>query len=196
MLWQNIPINDGEISLLNHFFSENESVEIFNELLQNIEWEQPQVSVFGKLYAVPRKTAFYGLTPLTYRYSGLTHQAKPYTKALQIVHQKLVETCPNFKFNSVLLNYYRNGHDKMGWHADDELELGKNPAIASVNFGASRLFQLKHKHNSNLKTQINLTNGSLLLMHGSTQHHWKHQIPKQMRVAEPRINLTFRKIIS
>jgi hypothetical protein len=107
-----------------------------------------------------------------------------------------IEKGSNEKFSCVLMNYYRDSRDSMGWHADDEKELGKNPAIASVSFGATRSFQLKHNNRiDQKKIDIPLTNGSLLLMKGPTQHFWKHQIPKSTKLLSPRINLTFRLIV-
>jgi alkylated DNA repair dioxygenase AlkB len=107
-----------------------------------------------------------------------------------------VEQVADVPFNSVLLNLYRDGRDSVAWHSDDEPELGENPVIASVSFGAERRFQFKHKHNPDLRQTIDLTHGSLLLMRGTTQHFWKHQIPKTQKPCGARINLTFRTIIS
>ena len=107
-----------------------------------------------------------------------------------------LEEFSGLTFNSVLLNLYRDGQDSMGWHRDDEKELGKNPAIGSVSFGESRKFMIRHVQDRSLKTSINITNGSLLLMAGEMQHHWLHSIPKTAKPAGVRINLTFRKIIT
>jgi alkylated DNA repair dioxygenase AlkB len=106
-----------------------------------------------------------------------------------------IEALSGFKFNSVLMNLYRNQKDSMGWHSDDEKELGSDPKIASISLGSSRTFQLKHKTQKQMKLKVALNNGSLLLMEGTMQHHWLHAIPKSTQECGPRINLTFRKII-
>jgi len=142
----------------------------------------------------PRQSAFYGDKGLIYTYSGKKQEAKVWTETLLIIKQQIA-TILELQFNSVLLNLYRSGQDNMGWHSDNEKELGQNPKIASVSFGATRTFQLKHISNPTLRQSIELTHGSLLLMQGDTQHFWKHQIPKTNRFIPPRINLTFRTIV-
>ncbi len=118
-------------------------------------------------------------------------EPQPWNSVLIIVKEK-VEAIAHTRFNSVLLNLYRDGRDSVGWHSDDEPELGKNPVIASVSFGASRRFVFRHKYQKNLKLEMELTHGSLLMMKGSTQHFWQHQVPKTSRAFQPRVNLTFR----
>ena len=126
-------------------------------------------------------------------YSGITVEPKPWTPILSEIKTR-VEEVSNVTFNSVLLNYYRNERDSVSWHSDDEPELGENPIIGSVSFGDVRTFQLRHKTDKSLKISKELPDGSYLLMAGSTQHHWEHQIPKRTRQIGPRINLTFRVI--
>jgi alkylated DNA repair dioxygenase AlkB len=108
--------------------------------------------------------------------------------------KKKIETVAQVDFTTVLLNLYRTGKDSMGWHSDDEKELGLNPLIVSVSFGATRIFKLQHNNNKSLRHSLELTDGSLLVMQGQTQHFWKHAIPKTSKITEPRINLTFRVI--
>ena len=186
---------DADITLIEEFFTQKESESFFKNLFEKIEWEQHQITIFGKTMNQPRLTALYGDEHKSYTYSGLTLNPTPWNKELMLI-KKRVEEVSNTLFSTVLLNYYRDGRDSMGWHADDEKELGKNPIIASVSFGATRPFQLKHNNRKDLKkVDIELSNGSLLLMKGTTQHYWKHQIPKSAKPISPRINLTFRLII-
>jgi alkylated DNA repair dioxygenase AlkB len=143
----------------------------------------------------PRLTAFYGDVQKPYSYSGIVMTPVEWNEELLFIKEK-IETAINIHFTSVLLNFYRDGKDSMGWHADDEKELGENPVIASVSFGETRVFQMKHRKRKDVtKRNIPLTNGSLLLMQGTTQHFWLHQIPKTTKQLSPRINLTFRVIL-
>lgn len=160
---------------------------------KNIAWRQDTIRMFGRLVLTPRLSAWYGNEGASYTYSGLTLQPNNWTDELLGIKQK-IETISGATFNSVLLNFYRHGQDSMGWHADDEPELGKMPTIASLSLGAERRFLLRAKKNHHQQHEIKLTNGSLLIMSGNTQHHWQHAIPKTMRPTEPRINLTFRQI--
>ena len=190
-----IKIPDGKITFHEGFFSLEESQILMQSLIKTIDWTQEEVIVYGKRHKIPRLNAWYGDEGKIMNYSGLTLVPKSWIKELLDIKEK-VEKTVNAEFNSCLLNYYRNGNDGMGWHQDNEKELGKNPIIASVTFGESRPFQLKHISNKSLKkVDIQLTNGSLLVMAGETQHYWKHQIPKTTKQLSERINLTFRTII-
>jgi alkylated DNA repair dioxygenase AlkB len=185
---------DAAIELHEHFFDAQESGSIMQALISEIDWKQYQIKIFGKTLDQPRLTAYYGEDHPYYAYSNIKLQPIPFTPILLSIKNK-IETLTLEKFNGVLLNYYRNGDDSMGWHADDEKELGTNPVIASLSFGASRNFQLQHSLDKSIsKATIVLNDASLLIMKGVTQHFWKHQIPKQKNTG-PRINLTFRKII-
>ena len=151
--------------------------------------------MFGKILNQPRLTAFYGEENKPYAYSGLKLTPNPWTEDLMFIKSRITKTA-QINFSSVLLNYYRNGQDSMGWHSDDEKELGQNPVIGSISFGETRLFQLRHLTRKDLKkVDIKLSNGSFLLMKGPTQHYWEHQIPKTSKHITPRINLTFRTIV-
>ena len=190
-----IKIPDGKITFYEGFFNMKESQELMNTLIQTIEWSQDEVVVFGKKHKIPRLNAWYGDEGKVMKYSGLTLQPKSWTKELTEIKNR-IEIQTRFEFNSCLLNYYRDGKDGMGWHQDNEKELGINPVIASVTFGQSRPFQLKHINKPEIKKiDIPLSNGSLLIMEAETQHYWKHQVPKTSRKVTERINLTFRKII-
>jgi alkylated DNA repair dioxygenase AlkB len=185
---------DGEVIIYRNFFEELESDHFFSELLNHINWQQDKIKIFGKEVDLPRLTAWYGDTGKSYTYSGITMNPDPWTQNLLSIKTRIEETV-KINFNSVLANLYRSGQDYVSWHSDDEKELGENPTIASISFGATRRFVLRHKSNKDLETiDISLTHGSLLIMKGSTQHFWKHQVPKTAKVKTERINLTFRVI--
>jgi alkylated DNA repair dioxygenase AlkB len=190
-----IQIPDGKITFHKGFFSLAESQKLMQTLIKTINWTQDEVIVYGKRHKIPRLNAWYGDEGKIMKYSGLTLEPKMWTKELTEIKTR-VEKASGIKFNSCLLNYYRDGKDGMGWHQDNEKELGLNPTIASVTFGETRPFQIKHiKDKEQKKIDIPLTNGSLLIMEEETQHYWKHQIPKTTKPIEARLNLTFRKII-
>jgi alkylated DNA repair dioxygenase AlkB len=152
------------------------------------------VTIFGKTHPIPRKTAWYGDEGFNYSYSGINCYPDKWTKELLEIKSKIEKLIPPSNFTSVLLNLYNDGNDKMGWHADNEKELGINPIIASLSIGQTRRFDIKHKDNPNLQYKFELTSGSLLIMRGALQHHWVNRIPIQKKVSKPRINLTFRTI--
>jgi alkylated DNA repair dioxygenase AlkB len=186
---------DGEYWFVRDFLSDDQALEYTSLLLNTIEWKQEEVFVFGKKHQEPRKTAWYGNEECVYTYAGKKNHPLPWTEALFQLKSDIEVLIPGTSFNSVLLNQYRDGNDKMGWHSDNEKELGKNPIIASLSLGAMRFFDLKHKRIKSLKKRLELPSGSLLIMCGSTQENWLHQIPQQKRVKDFRINLTFRKIV-
>jgi alkylated DNA repair dioxygenase AlkB len=187
----NLP--DAEIIYFPNFLSQEEADCLFDELLESIPWQQDEITVYGKKYLQPRLTALYGNEGKPYSYSNIVMQPQHWTSSLQKIKLR-IESTSEINFTTVLLNYYRNGNDSNGWHADNEKELGKNPIIASISLGAERKFQLKHNTDTTQKKNIILEHGSLLLMKGTTQHFWKHQIPKTKKPIGPRINLTFRVI--
>jgi alkylated DNA repair dioxygenase AlkB len=189
-----ISLQDGEILFMRNFFTSSEAKNYFELLQNNINWKQEEVKFYGKTFLVPRKTAWYGYEGFNYSYSGITCFPEIWTKELLEIKKEIEKFIPDEDFTSVLLNLYNNGDDKMGWHADDEKELGKNPTIASVSLGETRRFDIKHKQNPELHYKFELTSGSLLVMRGALQHHWVHQIPAQKKIKDPRINLTFRTI--
>jgi len=185
----NLP--DADISYFPNVFNTKESSILFNTLLKNTDWQQDNITVFGKTHLQPRLTALFAENSNTYSYSNITMHPKPFSKALLDIKLK-VENITNSSFTTCLANYYRDGNDSNGWHADNEKELGTNPIIASVSFGGVRRFNLKHRFEKTLTSKLELENGSLLLMQGKTQHFWLHQIPKTKKKVAPRINLTFR----
>lgn len=182
---------DAEITYYPSFFEAAEAEAIFKELLHTVPWQQDEIKVYGKVHPQPRLTALFGNDGKPYSYSNITMQPHPWSILLQKIRFKVEDTA-EVAFSTVLLNLYRDGRDSNGWHADDEKELGRDPIIASVSFGAERYFHLKHRSDPDLKQKILLENGSLLIMKGATQHHWLHHIPKTARPIGPRINLTFR----
>lgn len=186
-----IKIKDGELYYDRFFFSNIEANKYFNLLKKEIQWRQDNIKIFGKIYPQPRLTALYANNNKSYSYSNIKMQPITFTPTLFDIKSK-IEKRLNSQFTSCLLNLYRNGLDSNGWHADNEKELGLNPVIASLSLGAERVFHMKHRNDKKEKLKINLTNGSLLVMRGKTQHHWLHQIPKTRKKVEERINLTFR----
>lgn len=185
---------DADIVYHPGFFDKEQADILFKELHDTIQWQQDNIKVFGKVHAQPRLTALFGNDGKPYSYSNITMQPQPWNLLLQKIKFQ-VETVANVNFTTVLLNLYRDGKDSNGWHADNEKELGINPIIASLSLGSERIFHLKHNMQPELKQSILLEHGSLLLMKGTTQHFWKHQISKTTRPIGPRINLTFRVIV-
>ena len=183
---ENLLPFDGDVL----FYADFLGNEYFELLKSEINWKQEGMKMYGKEVLFPRLTAWYAEDGKTYKYSGLVNIPQEFTPNLLKI-KEMVELKTGKKFNSALLNYYRNGQDSMGWHSDDEPELGKNPVIASVSLGAARKFQFKHKTMPKSLININLSPGSLLIMQGATQHHWLHQVPKVKEAGE-RINITFR----
>lgn len=184
-------IKDGELYYDRFFLNNIEANKYFNLLKKEIQWRQDNIKIFGKIYPQPRLTALYANNNKSYSYSNIKMQPITFTPTLFDIKSK-IEKRLNSQFTSCLLNLYRNGQDSNGWHADNEKELGLNPVIASLSLGAERVFHMKHRNDKKEKLKINLTNGSLLVMRGKTQHHWLHQIPKTRKKVEERINLTFR----
>lgn len=193
---RSIVIDDGELTLWPDAFvlSRPDDPSLFEQLSSAIPWRQDEITLFGKRHRLPRLQAWYGDPGASYRYSGLLLQPTPWQPLLNEIRRQ-VETLTGLRFNSALANLYRDGNDAMGWHSDDEAELGVDPAIASVSFGASRRFLLRHRRRKDRpRIEILLSDGSLLLMAGPLQTHWQHAVPRSRGVSEPRINLTFRLI--
>jgi alkylated DNA repair dioxygenase AlkB len=189
----NYDLPDAEIRYFPIFFTPSKADFLLDQLLRTIEWKQNTIKMYGKENPVPRLEAWYGDKGKSYAYSGIKMEPRPWTDDLLFI-KKSIEAKAGVIFNSVLINYYRNGQDRVAWHSDDEKELGRNPIIASVSLGAERNFKLRHKHykSNDQKEQIILNHGSFLLMEGTTQHNWMHEIPRTAKPIGPRINLTFR----
>ncbi len=185
---------DGSAMLITNFLGADSADRYLAELFQNNPWEQRAITMFGKTIDEPRLSTWHSTQNLSYAYSGLLRTPALWTPLLS----ELLELCQfasGAKFNSVLINLYRDGNDSMGWHADNEKANGPDPTIASISLGASRRFDLRHRE-SKESIRTELTHGSLLVMSGKSQNAWHHQIPKSKRVTEPRINLTFRLVHS
>ena len=187
-----VYIENGEYIFSPSMFTKVESNFMLNQLRNTIAWKQESMNMYGKTINFPRLTAWYGDKDKPYTFSGITLQPHMWTKEILEIKNK-IEQISNTEFNSVLLNLYRSGNDSISWHTDAETELGINPIIASVNFGATRKFQLRHNKTKE-KLEIELTHGSLLIMQGELQHYWQHQVPKTNKAVGERINLTFRTI--
>jgi alkylated DNA repair dioxygenase AlkB len=188
---EKLPMQDADVVLYRQFFNPEASDEFLQALLNEIEWKQESIRVPGKIVPLPRLTAWYGDEGMVYRWSGITQHPLPWTPLLKKIKQA-VETAAQTTFNSVLLNQYRNGQDSVSWHSDDEPELGE--VIASLSFGAVRQFQFKRVDDPKQRLSVDLPDGSLLIMRGTTQQYWQHRIPKTTVPQLPRINLTFRTI--
>lgn len=188
---ENLLPHKGEAYFYPDFFPKEQSDVFYRTLLEEVNWKQEPIKLFGKEIMQPRLTAWYADAGKTYSYSGITMPGNKWTEPLLKI-KSAVEKVSQVTFNSALLNLYRNGQDSMGWHRDNERELGHNPTIASVSFGADRLFQLReYASKSGLKSLL-LSHGSVLLMRGETQPHWEHRVPKTNKVNVARINITFR----
>jgi alkylated DNA repair dioxygenase AlkB len=187
---QNLLPFDGELSYFGPVFSAADAKHWQQILTQSVAWKNDELFMFGKKIVTSRKVALYADNTTTYTYSKQTKQALAWTTELlqlkQIIKAKTAQT-----FNMCLLNLYHHGKESMGWHSDNESELQTNGSIASLSLGAERKFMFKHKESKKV-ISLNLENGSLLLMQGSIQQHWLHQLPPMPKVEAPRLNLTFR----
>ncbi|HBA65363.1 MAG TPA: alpha-ketoglutarate-dependent dioxygenase AlkB [Methylococcaceae bacterium] len=189
---KNLAPRDGDVFLLKQYYSSDEANELFAILFDRLVWQEESIWMFGKPVNVPRLTCWYGDPDAVYSYSGVKHEPLSWTAELNAIRQR-IQSDFAYTFNSVLANLYRSGQDSMGYHADNEKELGINPAIASLSLGDERLFRLVH-NKSKEKLDLALGHGDLLIMAGSLQHHWRHAVPKTGQFKSSRINLTFREI--
>ena len=191
-----LALPDADVLLDAQFLRPDAATALLAELTTTIAWRQEPIKLFGKEVLQPRLTAWHGDPAARYQYSGLALEPHPWTPALQQLRAQ-VEAATGTRFNSVLLNLYRSGQDSMGWHADNEPELGPAPVIASVSLGGTRRFRLKPRdlqRTPHAPVSLELTAGSLLVMRGCTQRYWLHAVPKTARPAGPRLNLTFRAV--
>ncbi len=189
---QAIPLPDGAITLYRDVFKAGHD-RLFQALYTETSWQQQMITLYGRAVASPRLSAWYGDPGAIYSYSGLRLEPLPWTPVLLEIRQVVTDLAET-PFNSVLLNLYRDGQDSMGWHSDAEPELGRHPVIASVSLGAVRRFVLRHKKRKEPHLALELESGSVLVMGGALQHHWRHALPKTRQAVGPRINLTFRLI--
>jgi alkylated DNA repair dioxygenase AlkB len=187
---RNLLPHDGELYFLPDAIPPALTARVFAVLQASIPFKRETGLLFGRRQILPRETAWFGEG--SYRYSGITHLPAPMPECL-LPLKVLAETLAGSGFNSVLLNHYRDGRDSVSWHSDDESKLGLGPVIASLSLGATRRFLVRHRTEKGLRFALDLTAGSCLIMAGTMQQHWQHCVPK-VRHAEPRINLTFRRV--
>ena len=185
---------DGTVNYYGKLMPSDKANHYLEVLLDTIEWKNDEAVIFGKRIITKRKVAWYGDIPFEYTYSNITKQALPWT--LELLELKaLAEERTGETFNSCLLNLYHDGSEGMAWHSDGEKDLKKNGAIGSLSFGAERKFAFKHKATKEVVSMI-LEHGSLLVMKDETQTHWLHRLPPTKLVSKPRVNLTFRTIVT
>jgi alkylated DNA repair dioxygenase AlkB len=184
---------EADLTFIPGFLGPDDADRLFSDLLATSAWRAETIQMYGRQLPVPRLSAWYGERKASYAYSSIRMEPREWTVPLREV-KAAVEVQLGIGFNSVLANLYRDGRDSVAWHADDEAELGPEPVIASVSFGETRPFHLRHMTERGLRHTFELTPGSLLVMAGRTQRHWQHQIAKTARPIGPRINLTFRQI--
>ena len=190
-----VILEDSDVSFLVKFPFDMSDDKIFAKLHRETIWRHDEIVVWGKRHLQPRLTAWYGDPGRSYTYSGTVMFPLPWTNLLLSIRQKLEEIV-EAKFNSVLLNLYRDNNDRMGFHSDNEPSLGQEPTIASLSYGATRTLLFKHKTRKDLPIKsLKLISGSMLLMKGQTQRHWNHGINKEAAICGPRVNLTFRNIL-
>jgi len=191
---QHFNLPNAELIYISDFLTKQESDTYFKALKSDTNWQHDDITIFGKTHKQPRLTALFGESDQPYGYSNIMMHPEPLTPHLQLIQKRIEETADH-KFNTVLVNLYRDGNDSNGWHADNEKELGKNPVIASISFGEVRPFHIKHRTLKAERHKLNLEHGSLLIMKGEMQQYWLHQIAKTKTQIQPRINLTIRRLI-
>ncbi len=182
---------DGLLAYLPALFDEAGADDLFDQLRSEVVWRQPRIRLFGRDVKSPRLAAWHGDPDAVYTYSGLRNEPLPWTEPLVAVRRR-VEVAAGARFNSVLLNFYRDGDDAMGWHSDDEPTLHPEAPIASLSLGCERRFSLKHRRLKNSRLDLHLGHGSLLIMRAPMQRDWRHALPRARGVHDGRINLTFR----
>jgi alkylated DNA repair dioxygenase AlkB len=187
--WLDLP--PGHALLIPTWLAPSEAAALLDHCLQHLCWERPMVRVFGSQHPIPRRHAFVGDNGVVYRWSGLEQRPQPWTETLDALRAQLARA--GFLFNSLLVNHYRDGADGMGWHADNEKEMGENPVVATVSLGQERKLSFKQSDGAG-RLSVILPSGSLLLTSGAVQKHWLHQVAKSTRPLKERVSLTFRYI--
>lgn len=191
---QRIDLPGADVRLWPQWLAGHEADALLEQLACSIVWERHHVRLFGREHAAPRLSCWIGDEGARYTYSGTRFEPRPWPVALDALRQRVSVHC-GVRFNSVLANLYRNGDDAMGWHSDDEPELGEAPVIASLSLGETRRFRLRHRRRGGPAVSLDLPHGSLLVMAGNTQRHYRHALPRTRRIAGPRLNFTFRQIL-
>jgi alkylated DNA repair dioxygenase AlkB len=196
--WQPLPLSGAELAIIDRWLAPDEADALLDRLLDAIPWENHRIRMFGREVASPRLSCWIGDPGASYVYSRTRFEPHPWPDALRDLRERVEQAC-DARFNSVLANLYRDGRDAMGWHSDDEPELGTRPVIASVSLGAERRFLFRPRQPADRgrggASELRLMHGSLLRMAGDTQQRYQHALPRSTRVAAPRINLNFRRIV-
>jgi alkylated DNA repair dioxygenase AlkB len=193
---ERLPIPGADVVYHRHLLPEQGAAQLLRRLIDQIPWRQDSIVLWGKSVPQPRLTAWYGDPGRGYTYSGLTLDPLPWTDDLRLL-RTMAEGAAEARFNSVLLNYYRDHHDSVGFHSDDEPELGATPIIGSISLGETRTLSFKPKARKDWRpVRIALESGSLLVMKGDTQRNWRHAVAKESRPCGARVNLTFRLILA
>ena len=185
--------SDLDVKLIEQFLGVKEADQLMTVLKNSLDWRQDTITLYGKSHPIPRLQCFIAEKGIQYRYSNLTLQGVGFPQLLEPIKAK-IESTSNTAFNAILCNLYRDGQDSMGWHSDNEPELGPNPIIASLSLGSTRTFRFRNLNGQKETIDFELNHGSLLIMNSGVQESWEHSVPKRLRVKEPRINLTFRRI--
>lgn len=194
--WKAIPAERAQLALYRDFLHSVDANKLLATLQESVPWRQDTITIYGKTHNVPRLQAWYGDSGCSYTWSGIKLDPLPFESLPALVEaRRWIQHVTKREFNSVLLNFYQDGNDTVGYHADDEPELGPEPFIASLSLGVSREFLLRFKQDHKTKISVDLTNGSLFVMAGETQQFWEHSLPRRKRVKGLRINLTWRNIL-
>jgi alkylated DNA repair dioxygenase AlkB len=188
------PVADGDMTYLPVWLPPDDADRLLDEIIATCAWRQERIRMYGRDIPVPRITAWHADAGRAYAYSGIAHEPRPWTAALMEIKERAEDACRS-RFNSVLVNRYRDGRDGVAWHSDDEPELGPAPVIGSVSLGASRRFQIRRRQDPDDRHDVELEHGSLLVMHAGSQATWEHQLPKTAKPVGERVNLTFRTIL-
>lgn len=195
--WQSLPLADADVRYAAAWLECAEADALFERLREEIPWDRHRLRMFGRDVEAPRLSCWIGDQDAAYIYSHSRFEPHPWTPTLLSLRDRVSQAC-DARFNSVLANLYRDGRDSMGWHSDDEAELGVQPVIASLSLGAERRFRFRPRLPRGTRTVpplgITLSHGSLLCMAGDTQHRYQHDVPKSASVCAARLNLTFRLI--
>lgn len=189
---QHFVLPDAELLFWPDWLSAEQAEFFYQQLAVQLHWQQPAIKLFGKAVPIPRQQVWMGDAHCRYKYSGVMFEPEPWHPLVKQLTDKVNQHCQQ-SFNSVLLNWYSDGQQHMGWHSDDEPELGHAPQIASLSLGQPRLFELKHKYSA-AQLKLLLGHGSLLVMAGECQYYWQHRVAKMASAKAGRINLTFREI--
>lgn len=190
-----LPIieKDGLLVHVRHFIAHEEALDLHEQLLNELAWHTESIRIYGQSIQSPRRLCWVGDREAVYTYSGIVHHPLPWRPVLLEIKTRL-SAFTGQAFNSVLCNLYRDGNDSMGWHADNEKELGSDPVLGSLSLGETRIFRIRHRKTGETHS-IDVENGSLIIMAGPLQQYWRHCVPRTGTAPKTRINLSFRKVL-